>query len=159
MTKPLKRHPALIPLSKDHHFGLLLCWKIRTGIRKAIQPERIVQYVVYFYKNHLVSHFEEEEKHIFTLLDEKDEKRKKAERQHRRIVRLINNLSLDPERVKVTLGQIEEVLETHIRFEERDLFPYFQGCVDASSLEHLRKKIEEIHEAKPESWEDEFWGK
>lgn len=153
----MKRHPALIALSKDHHFGLLLCWKIRTGIRKAIPPERIVPYVTYFYNNHLIKHFEEEEKYIFTLLDGKDEKRKKAERQHRRIKRLISKLSLDAEKVKVTLGQIEEVLEAHIRFEERDLFPYLQSCLEAPALERLREKIEEIHEAKPESWDDEFW--
>lgn len=159
MTKPLKRHPALIPLSKDHHFGLLLCWKIRTGIRKAIPPDRIAVYVTYFYKNHLKSHFEEEEQHIFTLLDEKDEKRKKAEHQHRKIRRLVKKLSLEPEKVNVALGQIEEELETHIRFEERNLFPYLQSCLDESALERLREKIEVIHEVTPEVWEDHFWEK
>lgn len=157
--KPLKRHPALIPLSKDHHFGLLLCWKIRMGIKKEIEEERIATYVDYFFQNHLLTHFEEEEKYIFTLLDEKDEKRKKAERQHRKIGRLVEKLSTEPDHREVTLGQIEEEVEGHIRFEERDLFPYIQTTQNETQLEKLRKKIEEIHHATNEIWEDQFWEK
>ena len=157
--KPLKRHPALIPLSKDHHFGLLLCWKIRTGIKKEIAEERIAAYVAYFFQNHLLVHFDEEEKYIFSLLDEKDEKRKKAEKQHRKIGRLVERLASEPEKVKVTLGLIEEEVESHIRFEERDLFPYIQSTMDEDTLEHLRQKIEEIHESTNEVWEDQFWVK
>ena len=159
MTKPLKRHPALIPLSKDHHFGLLLCWKIRTGIKREIEPERISKYVIYFYQDHLATHFEEEEEHIFTLLDENDEDRKKAESQHRKIRRLVKKLSSEPEKIKLRLGQIEEEVEGHIRFEERKLFPYIQSILDEPELERLRVKIEEIHEARPEEWTDQFWEK
>lgn len=157
--KPLKRHPALVPLSKDHHFGLLLCWKIRTGIRKEIAEERIAAYVDYFFQNHLLVHFDEEEKYIFSLLDEKDEKRKKAEKQHRKIGRLIERLASEPEKCKITLGLIEEEVESHIRYEERDLFPYIQTAIDETKLEQLRKTIEEIHEATNEIWEDKFWEK
>ena len=33
---PIKRSEYLKPLSRDHHQGLLLCWKIRTGLKKGI---------------------------------------------------------------------------------------------------------------------------
>src|SRR5690606_16770119 len=128
--KPLKRHPALVPLSKDHHFGLLLCWKIRTGISKNVAPERIARYVKYFFNDHLENHFLEEEKHLFSLLDEKDEKRKKAESQHRKLRKLVEKLSAG-DNLQVVLGRFEEDLDAHIRFEERDLFPYLQNQLDA----------------------------
>ena len=159
MTKPLKRHPALVPLSKDHHFGLLLCWKIRTGVKKEVAPDRIARYVSYFFENHLKRHFEEEEQHIFTLLPETNDKRKKAERQHRKLGRLAQKLSLVPEKTDVTLGQIEEELEAHIRFEERELFPYLQGSMEESELEQLKQTIEEVHDPQQEKWADEFWAK
>ena len=38
-TKPLKRHAGLVELSRDHHHGLLLSWKIRQGLKKEIEPE------------------------------------------------------------------------------------------------------------------------
>lgn len=157
--KPLKRHPALVPLSRDHHFGLLLCWKIRTGFKREISVDRITDYVIYFYENHLLTHFKEEEQYIFTLLDEKDERRKKAERQHRKIIRLVNKLSKQPDTSKTTLGQIEEEVEGHIRYEERDLFPYIQEMQDEQGLELLRIKIEAIHQATVEDWGDPFWEK
>lgn len=159
MTKPLKRHPALIPLSKDHHFGLLLCWKIRTGVKKEIAPDRMVKYVSYFFDSHLKKHFEEEEQHIFTLLPETNDKRKKAERQHRKLNRLVQKLSLEPEKTDITLGQIEEELEAHIRFEERELFPFLQRNMEEPELEQLKQTIEEVHDMQPEKWDDQFWVK
>ena len=55
--KPIKRRKELVPLSRDHHNGLLLCWKIRTGIRTEIDYTRISQYVLYFFEHDLKEHF------------------------------------------------------------------------------------------------------
>lgn len=159
MIKPLKRHPALVPLSKDHHFGLLLCWKIRTGAKTGVAPGRIAAYVEYFYEHHLKQHFQEEEEYIFSLLGANDEKRKKAEQQHRRINRLVEKLALIPERRDVTLGQLEEELEAHIRFEERELFPYLQNILSSRELEELQARIDDIHVVETDTWEDQFWVK
>ena len=60
--RPLKRNKALKPFSIDHHHGLLLSWKIRTGLRKSIDPTRIGNYVKWFFEHHLQPHFELEEK-------------------------------------------------------------------------------------------------
>jgi hypothetical protein len=58
---PIKRDKALQEVSREHHHGLLLCWKIRKGFSKGIEPERIKRYADWFYKTHLISHFEVEE--------------------------------------------------------------------------------------------------
>lgn len=50
---PIKRHQAIVSFSKDHHFGLLLIWKIRQGLNKAVNPERISNYVTFFLKKTL----------------------------------------------------------------------------------------------------------
>lgn len=50
---PQKRHQAIVSFSKDHHFGLLLVWKIRQGLNKAVNPERISNYVTFFLKKTL----------------------------------------------------------------------------------------------------------
>ena len=41
---PIKRSEFLKPISREHHHGLLLCWKIRAGLKKGIEPERIKLY-------------------------------------------------------------------------------------------------------------------
>lgn len=157
--KPLKRHPALVPLSKDHHFGLLLCWKIRTGIAKEIAPERISAYVQYFFDHHLLQHFREEENYVFSLLDAQDEKRKKAEKQHRTLKLLRERVESEPDQLHSLLTLIEKELETHIRFEERELFPYMQEKLSDDQLAVLEQQLDEIHAPVAEQWDDAFWTK
>jgi hypothetical protein len=67
MTPPIKRHISLQPLSRDHHDGLLLKWKINQGISKGVDISRIQKYVDWFFKEHLIPHFRIEEDHLFAL--------------------------------------------------------------------------------------------
>lgn len=150
-TKPLKRVKELQELSREHHHGLLLCWKIRTGFSKNIAPERIKRYTDWFYSKYLLPHFELEEEYVFSILKDDNELVKKALAEHRRLRRLFNQgINIDK-----NLGLIEEELEAHIRFEERVLFPEIQK---AASREQLAK-IDEIHKEGEfvENEKDIFW--
>ncbi|TXE10640.1 hemerythrin domain-containing protein [Gelidibacter salicanalis] len=149
--KPLKRHKALQPLSREHHHGLLLSWKIRSGFSKNIETKRIKAYADWFFENHLIPHFTLEETHIFTILDEDHELVKRALADHRRLKRLFTN----GEDATKNLHRIEEELEQHIRFEERTLFPEIQKAATEEQL----ALIAEIHheEGFVDNVEDEFW--
>lgn len=149
--KPIKRHKALQPLSREHHHGLLLCWKIRTGFSKETAVERIKKYADWFFENHLVAHFEMEEKYVFPLLGKDAPLAQKAIAQHRNLERLFNS-NVD---LKKTLISIETELNKHIRFEERILFNEIQKVADETQLQI----IENIHREIPkmEDWKDEFW--
>ena len=115
MEKPIKLHPALKQFSRDHHFGLLLCWKIREGFRRNVEPERMKKYTDWFFESYQKPHFESEEKYMFTLLPDDDKLKKRAIAEHRRLERLFH----DSEDVKRALSLIEEELDQHIRFETR----------------------------------------
>lgn len=149
--KPLKRHKSLQPLSREHHHGLLLSWKIRSGFSKNIETARIKIYADWFFKTYLLPHFNLEEKYIFPLLDDDNEFVKRALAEHRRLKRLFND---DTDALK-SLSKIEEELEQHIRFEERVLFPEVQKSATEDQLEH----IAEIHheEGFVDKLDDEFW--
>jgi len=149
--KPLKRHKALQPLSREHHHGLLLSWKIRTGFSKNIEIERIKTYADWFFNNELIPHFELEEAHIFPILKADNELVKRALAEHRRLKRLFN----DEKDIERSLHKIEEELEQHIRFEERILFPEIQKTATEAQL----ALIEEIHheEGFVDNVSDEFW--
>ncbi|MDT0645114.1 hemerythrin domain-containing protein [Zunongwangia sp. F260] len=153
MKKPLKRHKALIPLSRQHHYGLLLSWKLREGFKKNIDLERIKNYTDWFWQHHLIPHFDAEEQHIFPILGEENDLVKKAITEHRRLKDLFN----EEVEIKSALQAIEEELQSHIRFEERVLFQEIQEIATPAQL----AKIEEIHQESEtaEEWEDEFWVK
>lgn len=150
-TKPLKRAIELQPLSHDHHQGLLLCWKIRTGLKKEVPLERIKSYTDWFFDNHLKPHFELEEKYIFTILGDDNPLIQQALSEHSRLNYLFNATT----DLKENLSLIDKELEAHIRFEERVLFGEIQI---KASVEQLAK-IKEIHteETFIEKDDNVFW--
>lgn len=148
---PLKRDPALRHLSHDHHHGLLLCWKIRQGFKLGIEPARMKNYCEWFWTSYLDPHFEEEEKVIFPVLPEEDPLIKQAWTEHKRLRKLFSSWE-NPEK---TLGQIEEELEKHIRFEERILFPKIQEKATTEQLETIAAHGK--REKFMENDEDPFW--
>lgn len=150
-TKPLKRHKALQPLSREHHHGLLLAWKIRAGFNKKVDVDRIKVYADWFFKTHLIPHFEVEETHIFTILGNDNDLVKRALSDHRRLSRLFEQT----EDLEKNLSLIEEELDKHIRFEERILFPEIQKAATEAQFAH----IERIHQSEPfeDKLDDEFW--
>lgn len=113
------RDPNTAPLSRDHHTGLLFCWKIRQGLKLNVESERMLLYVHYFWHSHLRNHFAEEENILFILKE--DVLCDKARNEHRSIASLISQMK---EADKHLLQQLTHLLKQHIRFEERELFPY-----------------------------------
>lgn len=153
MTKhlPLKRHPALHHLSHDHHHGLLLCWKIRQGFKLGVGPSRIRAYCEWFWTHYLKNHFEEEETQIFSILPADQPQIKQALSEHKRLKKHFSDWG-NPEK---NLGQIEEKLERHIRFEERVLFPLIQ---EKASTEQLKDISEQgLGKKFVENDTDPFW--
>lgn len=149
--KPIKRHPALQPLSRQHHFGLLFSWKIRKGFSKNIEIERLQAYAKWFFEQEIEPHFHDEEAYLFPILEPGNELVERALKEHRRIKRLFNNTD-DPEK---SLHQLEEELDAHIRFEERILFNEIQKVATEAQL----AKVEEIHASlgKHPDYPDPFW--
>ncbi|AEL23977.1 hemerythrin domain-containing protein [Cyclobacterium marinum] len=160
MGKPLRRHPAFVPVSRDHHFGLLLVWKVRQGREKSIVPERLLNYVKYFFSNHMEPHISLEESVIFTYMAKNDLLRKEVESQHRNIQKAYKELSKFKEDELLTkLDEFCHMVEAHIRFEERKLFQYMQVELLNKELEELEGKVAAVHKPVTEDWEDKFWVK
>jgi len=148
---PLKRSKELQPFSREHHHGLLLCWKIGKGIRKGVETDRIWNYVDHFYKSSLIDHFEDEERYVFPILGNDHELVKKALSEHRRLHRLFAGTA----QIDRSISLIEEELEAHIRFEERVLFPEIQTVATEEQLQTIENHHTEIETC--EDWKDEFW--
>ena len=153
---PIKRHKAIASFSKDHHFGLLLVWKIRQGLDKAVNAERISNYVCYFFKEDLEKHFKNEEQLLFQKLPMDDVLRKQAEEDHKTIYKLVNSLD-ENKHDSDLLRQFANELEKHIRFEERELFNHLQTKITPEDLEIIGKRFSNNGKAIDEKWEDVFW--
>ncbi|HUH73732.1 MAG TPA: hemerythrin domain-containing protein [Chitinophagales bacterium] len=149
--KPIKRIKDIQPYSREHHHGLLLSWKIKTGFQKKVELTRIKEYVNWFYKTQILPHFEAEEKYLFPILGRHHPLIKQAILEHqtlRRLFECTSNLSYN-------LHQIETELNQHIRFEERVLFNEIQKQATPEQL----KSIEGVHQDEKfvDNVSDPFW--
>lgn len=154
-TKPIKRHETIAQFSREHHFGLLLVWKIKQGIKKSISPERISNYVLYFYEQDLKQHFSNEEKILFVHLPEASPLRIQAMQEHEKIYSLIEMIKNEKNSYPL-LTRFSEMLDNHIRFEERTLFSHIQEVVPEKNL--LEYQVNHIDNKQVDNdWDDHFW--
>lgn len=134
------RHPILVPLSHDHHHALALALRCRKQALGQIKPmgqeglkERAAEVRVFF-ENNLVNHFRAEEEALFpTILA---------------LVAasapLIDQLLMEHEQIRASVARLEremnlgrllfdfgDLLERHVRVEERELFPLFEQHIGA----------------------------
>lgn len=139
------------PLSRDHHTGLLLCFKIREGLKNSIDPLRIKAYADWSWEQELTPHFKLEEQFVFPLLGQDHPLIQQALKEHLELERLF----AAKDDILETLRQIEAKLKQHIRFEERVLFNEIQEKATPEQL----AKIESAHAGVSgcELWHDKFW--
>lgn len=148
---PIKRSEYLKAISREHHHGLLLCWKIKTGIQKQIEVERIWKYAYWFFNNHLQDHFAIEEKYIFPVLGDQHKGVQRAKAEHKIIAQLFANKKDKME----TLQQINLLLKDHIRFEERVLFNEIEEVATEEQIKQINKHHH--HNKFIDNEEDAFW--
>jgi iron-sulfur cluster repair protein YtfE (RIC family) len=156
--KPIKRHSAIAELSRDHHSGLLLVWKIREGIKKSTEPNRIKLYIIHSFDSELEPHFKEEEELLFSKIAKENKLRLEAETDHTTIRQLINTIRIDTLSSYDLFEKFAECLEKHIRFEERILFNFIQESFSESDLSQIAHALsEKKQEQNIAPWQDAFW--
>nr|WP_315030158.1 hemerythrin domain-containing protein [uncultured Chryseobacterium sp.] len=149
----MKRNENIVLLSRDHHFGLLCSWKIRQGLRKEVEAERIKKYILYFWKNHLEEHFREEEQILFPYLE--DEFTSRIQSEHGQLKAVVSQIE-NSEELNL-FSDFAGLLEQHIRFEERDWFPHLEENLNNTSLDQIGKELNHIHPEESDEYDDEFW--
>jgi hemerythrin-like domain-containing protein len=118
----VKRHPKLQPLSDDHHRALVLARRTRRAAKASDSDSlaRTWRDAQATFAAELEPHFRAEETWLFPLLDEGGLRTlfDRARADHKRLRELIRSAA-DP----VTAREFADLLEAHVRFEERELFP------------------------------------
>src|SRR5688572_10196439 len=122
------RHRALVPLSHDHHLGLMAAQRLKRGDTAYKKSPSIAASVDELWKNELADHFEQEERYLFTI-DVDDEVRAMIARavdEHAQMRELIAMITRS-EDVDGNARKLGVLLEAHIRSEERELFERLQS--------------------------------
>jgi quercetin dioxygenase-like cupin family protein len=143
----MKRHPALIPLSHDHHHGLAEARRLRRAAGSDA-PERREAATAFleFFARDTRPHLRAEEERLFHLLVGAEEPARellaRALLEHQQLHALVSKLEgeLAAGDVSATMmRQLAQALEEHIRFEERTLFPLIEKVVPEDVLRVMQE--------------------
>jgi iron-sulfur cluster repair protein YtfE (RIC family) len=144
----MKRHPALHPLSHYHHQGLILAQQLKKGAPQykgmPATLEGKKDYTVSFYKSELVKHFKDEEEILFPSVLRKNEKVdsliKEVISEHRKLESLVNELE-KTNQLENVMDELGQLLEKHIRKEERVLFVEIENILSDDELKIIGEKL------------------
>ncbi|MBX2923130.1 MAG: hemerythrin domain-containing protein [Chitinophagaceae bacterium] len=146
------------PLREDHRSGLLFCWRIKEGIKLNIAPHRIVQYIMYFWDQNLDPHLKEEE--LLLLGDTSRPVVKKALEDHSLLYNRIRQIITAKDVVTpAELTDLVNLLDTHIQFEEKKLFPLLKNTFTVEQLKQIHTSLlaKNISPGMKNLYHDEFW--
>ena len=141
----MKRDPALMPLTHDHHHALVQARRLRRAAAgEDVARTAAVREFIAFFDADTVNHFREEEELLLPLIVEAAGsvppvvERVLADHVelHTALLRLRRGLPsgrAEPE----PMHEVARLLEAHIRLEERDLFPLAEATVPPSALAGL----------------------
>ncbi|MEQ8703128.1 MAG: hemerythrin domain-containing protein [Phaeodactylibacter sp.] len=141
--KPLKRHPVLIPLSRQHHKGLLLAQLLKSdapdykGMPVDIPGK--VAFAKKEYGDRLRHHFEWEAGVLIPATQAYHEQLQamadQVQSEHQQIAEQVGLLSSSSS--TEDLDRLGRLIEQHIRFEERVWFTAIQKMVPETVLSQL----------------------
>jgi len=140
----MKRHPSLIPLSRFHRsvlFLALVCKKNAPPVKgypTDLEGKR--DYALAFYKGRLLSHIRQEEEVLFPQITGKtegiDQLLTELKTEHQRIDQLMEKLASSKE-LATDMDELGQLLEKHVRKEERQLFQQVQEALTEAELSSI----------------------
>jgi hemerythrin-like domain-containing protein len=142
----LRRDPSLIPLSHDHHHGLVRVFEIRRALRAGQDLDVQAEDTRRFYQQELTPHFRAEEEVVFpairaaTATATTEAALSRLVDEHRQMRDMVGALDASTQR----LGAFADLLERHIRFEERELFPAYQERVAPAARSAVEEEVRRI---------------
>jgi quercetin dioxygenase-like cupin family protein len=121
----VKRHPVLIPLSHDHHHALAAARRLRLAAERGDASAEAAAFSRFFAEES-VRHFRDEEERLFPLVAHSKEAQPLVVRallEHQQLHALARQVASGE---TAPMGELAELLEAHVRFEERELFPLIE---------------------------------
>ena len=150
--KSNRRHESLIPLSREHHYGLLVCLRIHRGLDNhqadmSWLGERAGK-VIRFFESDLKTHFKVEEEIVFPAMSGIDDSKATIDQlvdEHRKLENLVQRLQEARDaQLAPLLREFADLLEAHIRMEERVLFPRYEQGVSSELAREVGLRVLEL---------------
>jgi len=131
----MKRHPALIPFSRDHYGGLVVAQHLMRSPDDAALAECLKHW-----KEEMQDHFSEEESLLSPLAPAEMTERLIAEHNE---IRSLMRSAASGKFGSNDIFRLGKKVHDHIRWEERELFPTLERYADVKSIGEQTAQLEE----------------
>jgi len=143
---PLKRHPALVPLSREHFNGLVQVRRLRQAAdMDAQQRRKTLAGFLKHWTTEMAAHFDDEERLLGPLMNADDRERLTTDHERlRRLAAEARDRAADAEPECKWMRGLATLLEQHIRWEERECYERIQQArpEELTALVPAAKEIE-----------------
>lgn len=155
----MKRSKDLYPLSHQHHNGLMAVLLLKKGLSKKADAQVMGDFILAAWKEELDEHFIAEEKYLnpsllqLPLLHDLYGQMKAEHQQIREIITVLEEGKSSPALIET----FYVLLEKHIRFEERILFPFVEEHASAAALAEAGKQLSHLPNSNCSHYPVKFW--
>lgn len=149
---PLKRHPSMQPLSRDHYSGLVIAQTLSRGSDGDDQQRRTaLNKLIEAWSSEIAEHFHDEERLLPALMTSEELDRLRQE--HRAIRQLVAEGETSQKHNEAPaadwLRRAGQTLNDHIRWEERELFVAIEKRATPEQLRKLEQETTIIESHRP----------
>lgn len=144
----MKRHEALNLLSHHHHHTLMVSLELkRAGTEKSNKTYKELMFdVIKFWEEDGENHFRDEEEILFPLYlqhanDPDINLVKEALYQHTQVRAYVQQLRSTLKTQYEVMNELGQLLDDHVRLEERELFPMIEDAVPEKYLYQANGKF------------------
>jgi hemerythrin-like domain-containing protein len=155
----MKRHEKLQPLSRQHHNGLLAALLLKKGIAKAAKADVMAAFIIDFWNKDLKQHFEREEQILIPALKNTSFDKNlnnQLLQEHALIRSYIDSLKNNTDDIS-TIDAFTQLLEKHIRFEERIYFREAEKVLSEEQLQKIGEQLKDEEEKNCMNYPIRFW--
>jgi len=152
---PIKRSQELVVLSQEHHHALVFCTRLKKGHLTDLKTLQL--FVDDFWSTNTATHFDNEEKWLLPKI-ENNVIKEQFIAEHQQIRALVERIKSATDEIVEVAVELAQVLNNHVRFEERILFPYLEKTIPADKMAEIGIALSEV-KITCQKFTPEFWKK
>lgn len=155
----MQRDKNLYPLSHQHHNGLMAVLLLKKGISKQADVKVMGDFILTAWNDELEEHFIAEEKVLepsLLHLPQVQELYNRMLSEHQQIREVIAGLQQGKESIE-RIELFHVLLDKHIRFEERVLFPFVEEHTGKELLNKAGERLSNLPSGNCSNYPVKFW--
>lgn len=148
VNPPLARHEALQPFSREHFNGLVLARQLRDAAEADDEQRRqLAHRIDRTWDLELDPHFSDEEDSLEEIMT--DAERNRLQSEHATLREAVRAVAQGAPPASTDMLRLSELLQQHIRWEERELFPAVQARATPEQMKRIAALTDHIEDQRP----------